>query len=424
MNFKHDRISLLCEFLVTQMNHWMLFPIYAMLGSIAGDFLGDSSPHLLVWLAMGIVPFVLYLERYLFRKLWQLISGHLAMILMVFLLPADHAFFRGFQTFVAVGYVIYSVYLWAVTTNKKDIKFHPILAVGLSVLMLVILQSQGHREWDTAFVIILIITLGLYFIVYYMEQYQIFLTVNSSSAGHIPAKEMFHSGMGLVLGYTGVGILLLIIISNFDWLRGILQGGKRLFAYLLAGFFSLFPKGTGSVIEKVEEVVVEEEEPMNIMGGEYETFWLWNVVDVIVEIAFTALILFALVKGILFLVKFVRNKLSGAQFRRQKLSVNEDVVDVREKCDVIRSTEWKVNLPFLNLNPKERIRHLYKKRLLASKTAFSVGSTDVASLGRYTARESSRILNREELAAIYEKARYSDAECGSEDVKRMRNLCK
>ena len=95
---------------------------------------------------------------------------------------------------------------------------------------------------------------------------------------------------------------------------------------------------------------------------------------------------------------------------------------MRENCDIIKRHDWNLKIPFIATSPKERIRQMYKKRVLASRNAFSVENK--SALNHYTARECGELLEREELALIYEKARYSNEECNGDDIKCMRNACK
>uniref|UniRef100_UPI0040564D5B hypothetical protein n=1 Tax=Acetatifactor sp. TaxID=1872090 RepID=UPI0040564D5B len=424
---KQDRITLLRELLVTQMNHWTFFPLYVMLFMILGDVSGINTsrraPLVLFWLAFGTVPFLLYLGRTKLKKFLLLVLEHVAVIAVMFLIPTEHIVITALHITFGVVYVILSGYLWTATKNRQDIKLAPFAGVALSIVMLMILHNQNHSEWNQIFVTVLILVLCMYFIIYYIEQYQNFLTVNSSSAGHIPAKAMFQSGVGLVLGYTGVGLVLMILISNVDWLKYVLNLFKNLLAYFVSWFFSLFPRGNGEETSGYKDQSLEMMEDMMPMEGLGESFWLWNVLESILVVVIFAGILFFAVKGIRFLIKFIQNKLHGEDLK-QETTAKEDSYDVREKCEIIREREWKSKIPFFHTDPKERIRHLYKKRLVASKSSFAQINGEIELLNRITARESSKVLEREQLALLYEKARYSNEDCSNEDVKQMKQACK
>lgn len=419
MENKTDRIILLKEFLITQMNHWILFPLYVMIVVQIGDITGTGTPHILLWLALGCLPFLLYFGRAKLRKFWALVLLHFAVILTMFLIPAENSSIRIFHLVIGIYYVVYSCYLWVVTTNGQDAKFYPLFAVALSVSMMFFLHYDEHTEWDGAYITALIVVLGIYFLIYYIEQYQSFLIVNNNSAGHIPTTEMFRSGIGLVMAYTGIGAVALFLISNVNWLTGILNIFQKIIYFILSIIVTLFFGNAGELLEPSGESMAETG---GLPSDDLKTFWLWEVLEFLLTIVIIAAIIILFIKALLFVIKFIRNKLNNLPRSTQNLSA-ESIRDVREKCEIVRNKERKVNLPFLLLNPKDRIRHLYKKRILSSRDAFLQGDED-RFLNRYTARESSKILEKDDLALIYEKARYSNEECSSEDVKQMRNACK
>lgn len=421
MKIKSKQIELLRVLLVTQMNHWTFFPVYVTCIVTLSDIVGTGTPHILLWLALGSLPLLLYIGRQKLRKFWAFALLHLAVIAFMFLIPAPHISIRIFYILIGIFYVIYSCYINFKSIDKRDCKLSPLIGTGIFLVMLYALHFQGYHNWDTIYVTVLITTLGLYFITYYIEQYQNFLKVNNSSAGHIPSAEMFRSGIGLVLGYTGVGIVILLVISNIEWLRGILTFLKNTLISLLYWFLSLFPKSSDTPApEGSSEITITTMDGVGMLEAD-ETFWLWNVLEYVLEILFIIGIVFALVKCFIFLVKFIKSKMENLPSKEHSTS-DEVVIDIREKCDIAKDNAGKISLPFLHLNPKERIRHMYKKRIFASRSEFP--QENEHALNRYTARESGRILKREELAIIYEKARYSDSECDGEDLKRMRNACK
>lgn len=396
------------------MNHWAFFPLYTMLVVICNDVVGKGTPHVLLWLILGILPFLLYLGRRHLKKFVPLALLHLSVIIAMFLLPAEHISIRILYLLVGIGYVVYSCYLWASTTHRQDTACYPLLVIALFVTTLYTLHYQGHTEWDTTFVILLIAVLEIYFIVYYIEQYRRFLTVNDSSAGYLPASEMFRSGMGLVLGYTAIGILVMIFISNINWLQSIFHALKGIPVAFIRMISSLIPRNTVGTTEEITEETLSAVEEMEFTEEIGESFWGWNILEYIVEIILLVLFLYVLIKAFVFLIRFIRNKL-GSYHRGMERAPEEAVSDIHEKCDIIREKEHKSILSFLQMNPKERIRHLYKKRIQEARFERP---------DRYTPRESGKILGRAEMASIYEKARYSKTECTGEDVKKMRHACK
>lgn len=419
MEIKTDRITLLREFLVTQMNHWSLFPIYLTIAVMIADICGTGEPHVLLWLAVGIFPFLLYLGRRYIRNFWLLAALHMAVLLLLFLFPVETIGIRIFHIIMGIGYVVNSILIWAKTEHLQDLKCYPPIAVCLSLVMLFFQHYQGHEEWDSWYIITLVVVIGLYYPLYYIEQYLHFLTVNNSSASHIPAREMFHSGMGLVLVYTVLGVFVSFLVSHIHWLKGILQLLRKGLSYLLGLLFSLLPQSTVQVTETAEEILEAAEEMPEMEP--VQTFWFWNMLEYMIEFLFLAVLTVVLCAAVIRLVKFIADRLKG-RFGLQEGST-EAIEEIREKCDITRRKERKKKLSFLRLDAGERIRLLFKKRLLASEKLL-LEDNKPGGLNGLTARESEEILAREGLAALYEKARYSDRECTGEDVKAMREICR
>lgn len=421
MKVKQDHIMLLRELLVTQMNHWTFFPLYIVFVVILSNITDSGTPNPLQWLLLGVLPLLFYVARSRL-KFGRMILLHMAVMGISIILPSENMVMGLFQVAVTFLYVIYSIVLWAKEREKKDGKVVPLLMMGISVLTMYLLHYLNHREWDFAIITGLIVIIALYFLNYYVEQYQNFLTVNQSSAGHIPAREMFHSGMGLAAGYTGIGIAILILVSNADWLLVILNVGRGILSFLLRGLQALFPSDESPK----EELTIRESSGMD--GGMMEGlepgdgFWLWQVLEYIIIFVLFVLFAIVLIKCFISLFRLLLEKLKQSHSIRQEVSFDE-VVEVREKCEIIRDNQWKKDFRFWNLNPADRIRQLYKKKILSLQSGLA-GDKQHRKLNLFTARECGRILEREELAYLYEKARYSQEKCNSEDVKRMKSACK
>lgn len=404
MEIKIERLTLIREFIVTQMNHWTLFSVYMMLMIFLKDILHTGSPSIPVWAIMGIFPFLLYVARRFLRQLWSLCLSHAAILFVIFLLPAEHSVIRIFQVLFGVVYVFYSIGIWVKTDHKRDGVFPPLAIVGIYLFTYFLQHMQGHILWDRHYFFSLIAVMWLYMIVYYLEQYQQFLSANSISAGHLPAGDIFKSGLRLVLAYTGIGILALYL---FTYSGGLLH-------------ISVPPMPSEQPFEPLVPTDWKGEE-----GGFSEpgnSFWLWDFLVPLLKLIATAVILFLLIKILISLARFISHKLKQRPIL--KVYGKSEITDLHENCEIVSRKDRKSWLPFLPKSPQEHIRHLYKKRILSSRRSFPKAENLREYLNRYTARESGEILERENLARLYEKARYSGKPCDSKDVKQMRESCK
>lgn len=90
--------------------------------------------------------------------------------------------------------------------------------------------------------------------------------------------------------------------------------------------------------------------------------------------------------------------------RREKLELSGDKDDSRPD---------KRRFSFLFPDARQKIRRIYLKKISNSGLAKE-------RLPFYTARDTEKSLSAEGMAAIYEKARYSEAPCTEEDVRQMK----
>ena len=82
-----------------------------------------------------------------------------------------------------------------------------------------------------------------------------------------------------------------------------------------------------------------------------------------------------------------------------------------------------------NLDSKEKIRRIYKKKASSYKpNPLAEGAKEdnfsLERLGFYTAREMEARMEGGAFATVYEKARYSNEPCTAQDVKLMKEACR
>lgn len=415
MNIK--RIQFVNEFLTEQMNHWLLYPLPLTVMGITKALLDMGDPGLAMWALCSLIPLVFFLVRYKVKNLILFLLAHVGVLALVFALSGQSILTRIICTACVAGYLIQSLVL-RLKHNSVYSDGIPLAAgVVLSAATALFQYYQGTRGWENYYNWPLIAGIALYFVIYFMDHYMEFLSMNKSSAGFLPAAEMFHSGMGLVLGYTLLGIGILIFSTQFEWLAGILRPiGNMLLKFLRF----LFSRSSRS--EEVPQPVGEEMPPAGMGGMELppadEPFWLWEVLEIIVTVAFVIAILAGV--GVLLwkLFKLIQKYMV---FRYQESEIQTgEAYDFREKCEIEKSTDKKKRGLFDSLSPRERIRKLYKKKLPAA-LARADAQDDPA---LYTAREWEQKLALEGMADLYEQARYSDREITGADVKKMKDAWK
>ncbi len=407
---------------MTQMNHWAFLPLYLSAVVLGQNITNTGEAHLLLWCVFGCIPIIFYfLRRYVHKAVFFFVA-HLAVIAVMLFLPASNMVVRIFYICTGVIYILYSLALWIKTKDGQDVKLYPLLSAGISFVMLFFMNRLNCDNWNNVCMTALIFVISSYFVIYYIEQYLHFLVVNQSSASHIPAREMFRSGLGMVSVYTLLGIIILVFTTHMTWMKGIVDGIKNVLFAILRFLFGLLPQQEGVAEETISaaenmQALIE----MNDQKLSGETGWFWTVVEYIMYIALVIAFAYVTVILLLKLFHFIRNRL-GQRIVRENAN-QEEVFDVHEKLAVSRKKKNSPVNPFERLEPAARIRRMYRRKMLASENLL-VREHNTEQLGRFTAREGEKILETTGLASTYEKARYSGEECTAEDVKRMRAACK
>lgn len=396
------------ELLVIQMNHWVYFAIVmTCLGLI-----GDQKPGMPLWILLSILPYVLFLIRRYTDSFLIFVLSHAGIGGAVILLPIEHLAVKAAICVTVIWYVVHSCVLRLRTAERLGQPIHPAAGVLFSAAALLIQRSQGHKDWDIYYVVSVIAFIAFYFIYYYVKSYLNFLMVNSSSAGHIPEQEMFRSGVILAGIYTLTGAVVLFVTGSFAWLSQLLDPVRRLIAWLLNKFSYNSVPG-----DPVPDIVPETSVPNQLFPfEETEPSLIWVLLEKILFGAVMAALAAGAVLGIVRLILFLWGSF------HKKAVIQEDqldgIRDIREKCGIEHKQGDKKPM-FGFLNPSRRIRKIYRKRVLAEKDRL-LEETDTGVLDMLTARECGRRLDLEEMAGIYEKARYSGEECSMDDVKQMK----
>lgn len=418
-----NRIRYLTEFVITQMNHWAFFPIFLLMTCLAKSFGTCDDPSVLVWLITGLLPFAFYFFRVYIHHFVLLAAMHITVIAaFVILLPCESIAARALYGIPGTGYGIYSLYTRLTQKDFLDRECFMPLAVGFSAVSLFFVHCQGQEQWDLWYLFSLIAVLSLFYLCSYLKNFLEFLSLNEGTAGHIPEQDIFHSGIHLILLFTGSAMVLLFLLSGVEWLHTILTAIKKGLLLLLRLLFSLLPEGTDDPMLPDTagsggygfEIVTEEKSPL----------W-WDIIQYTALAAVGILMLFSLYKALKKLICFILKQMRKRPDRAGRNMTK--VVEIREKCSLEKTAERsKARDLFGAFSPQERIRKLYKKYILNTRRLrVSVpGNHDIVDPALYTAREWGVLLENPDMADIYEKARYAQISCDKEDLRRMKEACR
>ncbi len=424
---KTERLELVIEILTSVMNHWIFFPMVMTALSVSMRLLGkpvEGSPDFLLWTVCGLIPIVLFLARYYAERFWLFVLCHGGVLAAA--LAASALLSAGQAVLCVVCTAAYIIYSFVLRLRENASVYsgsiHPLTALGLTVAANFLFHREdGMPDWDRYYLFILIGVFACYLIIHYLKHYLSFLRVNRSSAGYLPAREILRSGIGFVLPYTLFGVLILLLSLNVTWLEPILDVLKAGTIFLLRILFMLLPKG-GDAGELIPMENTGSNDASGLEGLPVgEAFWLWELLEYAAVILFfcgCACVLFRAVKWLIRNVKekFDSNKTDSGNIHTGQ----EDVFDVREKCRIEKKEHngSRAGL-FQRFTPVERVRRLYKKRVLSGR----LEKEDRDKLKYMTARECGDALSLPDMAGLYEQARYSDRETTAEDVKRMKLAC-
>lgn len=410
---KQEKIIAGADILATQMNHWTLFSI-----AITVAILGKREPPFALWTLCAFLPVLFFLIRRYTNRFLLMAGSHLLCLILLFSSPVSGLAVKILLILYGIGLTVYSFSLRIRTEERLDGIISPPAAVGIIAFSLFLLHYEEHFEADPYFTSIIVFYFICYYIRCYFQHYLYFLTVNTGSTGYIPRREIFLSGARLSATFTLFGMAAVLLVSNWNWLAQLFRALKQGIIWLRdKGFFALiasfFQQESEQPPAQMGELSPAAPASMALEAGEPGLFW--QILEKVIGILVPVLLLLLL--G-LFLFRFI--KMMCERFRHKKLFVNgvsaDNSRDIREKYEMKK--EEKAQRGFWTfLNPTERIRRIYKQRIWAKRGNLLNGE-NARQLNTYTARECGSLLQEEQLARIYEKARYSGEECTREDIRK------
>lgn len=421
---KTEKLELFNEILIIQMIHWTLYPVALSVIGVAGTYIGEGRPAGILWGFCGLLAVVYLFFRERVKNLALFILLHIGLAAVFFFLPVQTIVERILCAACGVGYLIESMVQRFRQEGEGASGFSPLVSVGVCVAAILFQHYQGRADWDFYYALTLVSVFAMYLISRYIRQYLGFLVVNKSSVGYMPAAEMFRSGMGLVVPYTLFGAIVLLLLTSFDWLESLWNGIKNGLIALIRFLVSLFPREQS--VE--EEVIVATSQPAaeNDFSGllePSETFWLWQVLEYVAVAALACAAVYVAIRAIVKAVRYIRERFGEGYGRRSRIGTGEEQTDVREKCGsektVSQDTARRSLFDFLT--PAQRIRRLYKKKILSSAYELTEGGKENSiALSLLTARECGEKLMLPDMAKIYEQTRYSDQEVTQETLRAMK----
>ena len=402
------------ELLTDLMNQLCFYPLAMTAATLLAALAQASRPSFALWMLGALPIFFLSYVRKRCKHLPVLLLFHGLVLVFFYVIPASNSVNRGVRLLVGAGFVIYSLWLRFRTENFEAEPLPLPLAGGIAILCLFLQHYQGNKDWDLYYRLSLILVILLYAVILFLQSYEDFLTVNRLSTGRIPFQEILRSGLRSTTTFVLLSGILLLGVSQFAWLKPFLQLLRSGLVMFLRFLFGLLPTDPSDSDVVVEQTVVGGDMPP--MEAE-DPFFLWVILEYVAVIALLIACVFLLYRGIRRLLSFLRDRMQISF--TEVLPGKQESTDKREKLELSAdkndSRPDKRRFPFLFSDSRQKIRRIYQKKINNCGLAKE-------RLPFYTARDAEKSLSAEGMAAIYEKARYSEAPCTEEDVRQMKKF--
>ena len=410
---KRDNTFVLRELFATQANHWFFF--VAVLIFYTERILLPGFLDICAWTLLGFLPTILQLVRKNSRSFFTIFFIHITAVVATALLPLSSTGVWILYLVFAIGYVLMSLLRVLHNTEFPTHVVPLYLSLTVTFLAPFILSFRENVLYYFPFCIAMILQAGMFFLTFFMDKYFLFTTRNAATASSMPEKQIFSSGIRGASLYILVvsGILFLVSLMAFpeEWYRQIrlwLKNSSSVLLRFLFGWIFVQEDSPQLSQEYMDESSVGGQ--MGSMPLRTSGFWM------LLEKLFVILMIAALIALILNVILRIMQYLSKWKISEEtEEDVSEDA-DVRIKLSPRKITPV-VEKDEGRLSVKQRIRRLYKKKILES-------SADRTFLKSLTAREFSVEQNNPLLGELYEKARYSNASCDRQDLKKMQLACR
>jgi hypothetical protein len=402
-------ISIFKNYLVIQLNHLVF--VAAAISSLG--LLSVQRSYWLLWVLAVVVPIGMYVARVKTNTIVSFFAYHILFLVAGLIVPVSIL-----PKLILIAMMI----VYFVLSFRKKITETPELLDQVSPAAFVIVigaMTFKNHAYVSQCVAIAWIYLVLYFLMHFLSVHLYFVEIQEQSASNMPEQELLFQGLKQVGVFTGITCFFAAIASNPNWISKILDVLKSWVMVLLKAIFSGVSEGI------IEESAQSQPAPDGSMGdmlpkAEYSELWLriLEILEVVYDIIIFILIVGIIYFGIRSAIRFVKENFGNANKRNEakKILSNQDI---RESCRTeVKKKSRKSFLGFLN--NEQRIRTIYKKKVLREKDKI-IGEKQEQALSYFTAKECCEKMEASLLKEAYEKARYSGQEITSEDVRSVKN---
>ncbi len=406
---KKEHVMLGSNLLLSLTNHWVIIAVAIIL---TGAF-GSDTPRLGLWLALWTIPVYYYATRVKVHNFYLFFLSQVLPLVVAFGAKVSGEI-KFIWVVMTVFYMVSSIKIRLVEYSP-ELQIHPAVSVGIIGAGFWLEGHLFNYGWISYYTTLIFVYLIFYFFYYFVSQYLSFISVNRNTASNIPEKEIFTAGIKQTVVCVFGGVILMLLSINVEWLTYIINLLKRGLGALLRIMVYFFN------LEKSNPGTVTSEKGSGGGGAPFfeitdpHPFWVFleKVAMVAVFVGIVVFIIMGIIRGYQFLRRNFR------EVNKSKMKEITGNQDIRESCEVEkRAGEERGWFSFLNNT--EKIRKMYRKRILKNKFVIA-GEDGNEELRFLTAKECCDKISADSLKVIYEKARYSNEMVTSEEIRAVKS---
>lgn len=398
--------------MIILLNHLVMIAF----GVTAMGMLEQEEHKLWLWSLLLMIPILFYWAKKRIHNLLLFYAVHLAVPAGVIFLPVQIVP-KFLMLLISIVYVVWSIKIGIIARGHGDGVVGPVYMIAVLGITLLIETFYSQKGWEIMYLTMAIIYAAGYCMYIFISQYLGFVVANESSAANIPETEIFNKGFRDSFTYIAGVVALLVLAAKVEWLYNIDSWIVTRTGNVLMRIFKFFFMGDDGKEEEINLMVPVEQESSDVEmlleasesalpALDFEKPIIYGGILIIVGLA-----IFGIVKGIKYLWKGFR--------KTSVISEENNGIDIRETCTIEKNKKEGSNW-FSFLDNREKIRKLYRKRVLKHKTVI-IGNMVTEGLGYMTAKECCDKFAAEKLQKKYEKARYSAEEITSDDVREVKS---
>lgn len=411
-----NRLTILRQFLVSQFNHWSLFAIAFGFALILDDSLKCGQLPAWQWGVAGIIYFFMYFVRRNIPQLWASAMLHIPIVILFGLVPFGNVCHCVVFFIFGTVYAAMSIRHQLVFKTMSDNTISMPVVIGITFLMLGLQHYFGIEENDDICKYTVILLIVIYFIQYYLEHFISFVSLNKDSTGCLPAKEILGSGMGLVMLFSVGTVAVLLMSTDFTWLKSIISFFRDTVAAWIRELLSGMRGADPVVIENGEKKTDGLMETLQNIPAQEETI-LSKIVNVAGTVVIAVAVTIAVILVIFEVIRLIKD-LIRIRTKEEELGV----VDTYEKLEKKHVRTVKTE-KLRGLTPQMKIRRMYKRKISHDRKKI-IGNASAFYLNRFTSGECEKALCLDGMSRVYDKARYSGETVTDEDVRAMKDSLK